>query len=193
MPGVLGMNMMFASLFGIGYVIVRYRQNGVLKRLQATPVSALQFISAQMASRLTIVITINSAIFLGCYYLLDLLVSGSLLDLLLVNMLGACALLSIGLLVACRTASEELASGLLNLLTWPMMFFSQIWFSLENSPQWMQNFALLFPLTHIVDASRQIMIEGAGLSELLQPIIVLALMTAVGMVLAARLFRWSRD
>jgi len=36
-PGVLGMNMMFGCLFGIGYVIVRYRKNGYLKRLNATP------------------------------------------------------------------------------------------------------------------------------------------------------------
>jgi hypothetical protein len=36
-PGVLGMNIMFSALFGIGYVIVRYRKNGVLKRLRATP------------------------------------------------------------------------------------------------------------------------------------------------------------
>ena len=42
LPGILGMNMMFGSLFGVGYVIVRYRKNGVLKRLQATPVTPLE-------------------------------------------------------------------------------------------------------------------------------------------------------
>ena len=62
MPGVLAMNMMFAALFGIGYVIVRYRQNGVLKRFQATPVSSLQLISAQMAPRLLIVVAARSVL-----------------------------------------------------------------------------------------------------------------------------------
>ena len=33
LPGILGMNIMFGGLFGVGYVIVRYRKNGVLKRL----------------------------------------------------------------------------------------------------------------------------------------------------------------
>ena len=75
MPGVLAMNMMFASLFGIGYVIVRYRQNGVLKRFQATPVSALQFIVAQVASRLMIVVLVNGLIFIGCDYFLNLLMN----------------------------------------------------------------------------------------------------------------------
>jgi len=36
-PGVLAMNMMFSALWGVGYVVVRYRKNGVLKRLKVTP------------------------------------------------------------------------------------------------------------------------------------------------------------
>ena len=52
LPGVLGMNMMFSCLFGVGYVIVRYRKNGFLKRLNATPLKAFEFIAAQVASRL---------------------------------------------------------------------------------------------------------------------------------------------
>ncbi len=36
-PGLLGMNMMFSALWGVGYVVVRYRKNGALKRLKATP------------------------------------------------------------------------------------------------------------------------------------------------------------
>ncbi len=193
MPGVLAMNMMFAALFGIGYVIVRYRQNGVLKRFQATPVSSLQFISAQMASRLAIVVLVNSLIFLGCDYFLDLLMLGSYSVLLLIALCGALSLLSLGLVIASRTASEELAGGLLNTLTWPMMFFSEIWFSLENAPAWMQQFADLMPLTHIVKAARAVMIEGATLASVSHHLFALLAMTIVMLLLAARLFRWQRD
>lgn len=193
MPGVLAMNMMFAALFGIGYVIVRYRQNGVLKRFQATPVSSLQFISAQMASRLVIVVLVNSLIFLGCDYFLDLLMLGSYSLLLLIALIGSLSLLSLGLVIASRTASEELAGGLLNTLTWPMMFFSEIWFSLENAPHWMQQFANLMPLTHIVNAARAVMIEGATLSDVNHHLVALLAITVVMLLLAAKLFRWQRD
>ena len=37
LPGILGMNMMFSCLFGVGYVVVRYRKSGFLRRLSATP------------------------------------------------------------------------------------------------------------------------------------------------------------
>ena len=42
LPGILGMNMMFSCLFGVGYVVVRYRKNGFLKRLRATPLRAIR-------------------------------------------------------------------------------------------------------------------------------------------------------
>ena len=52
-PGILGMNMMFSCLFGVGYVVVRYRKSGFLKRLHATPLTAFEFLSAQVLSRLS--------------------------------------------------------------------------------------------------------------------------------------------
>ncbi len=193
MPGVLAMNMMFASLFGIGYVIVRYRQNGVLKRFQATPVSALQFIVAQVTSRLMIVVLVNGLIFVGCDYFLNLLMLGDYGLLLLIALVGALSLLSLGLVIASRTASEELAGGLLNTLTWPMMFFSEIWFSLENAPGWIQSLANIMPLTHVVNAARAVMIEGAGFAAIAHHLIALLVTTVLCLLLAARLFRWQRE
>lgn len=192
-PGVLGMNLMFGALFGVGYVIVRYRQNGVLKRLQATPVSAMQFLSAQLASRLLIVVMVNSLIFIGCNLFLDLIVLGRYLNLLLITVLGGLSMISLGLLVACRTANEELAGGLLNVATWPMLFLSEVWFSLDNSPTWLQLLANLMPLTHIVKATREVMIDGATLMDVSDHLIWLAILTCICLALAASLFRWTRS
>jgi len=50
LPGILGMNMMFSCLFGVGYVVVRYRKSGFLRRLSATPVTATAW-SQPMRSR----------------------------------------------------------------------------------------------------------------------------------------------
>lgn len=46
LPGVLAINVMFSSLWGVGWVIVRYRKNGVLRRLRATPLTASEFLVA---------------------------------------------------------------------------------------------------------------------------------------------------
>ncbi len=190
-PGVLAMNMMFSALFGVGYVIVRYRKNGMLKRLQATPVTAFEFLTAQVVSRLWLILAITSGVYAGANLFIDFSMFGSYILLLLVFTLGAISLISLGLLVAARIASEELAGGILNVLSWPMMFLSGVWFSLEGANPLIQQLALLFPLTHIIDASRAIMIDGAGLAEISTQLLVLSLMSGIFLLLGATLFRWK--
>ncbi len=193
LPGVLGMNMMFSCLFGVGYVIVRYRKNGVLKRMQATPLSAFEFICAQVLSRLAIVVMVSSMLFIGCDLMLDFYILGSLWNLLTIGILGAASLISLGLLIACRLQSEELTGGLLNLASWPMMFLSGVWFSLEGAPELIQQFALIFPLTHLVEGARAILTEGASLYDIRYNLMALIAMTLVFLGLGASLFSWGSE
>lgn len=193
LPGILGMNMMFSCLFGVGYVLVRYRKNSVLKRLQATPLTALEFISAQVVSRLLIVLVIATLIYTGCDLLFDFVMLGRYIDLMLVTVLGAMAMISLGLLIASRSRSEELTGGLLNMASWPMMILSGVWFSLEGAPPALLWFADILPLTHLVAAARAIMTDGASLSELSYPLSMLVGMTLLCLTLAAWLFRWQGD
>ncbi|MET0056473.1 MAG: ABC transporter permease, partial [Candidatus Thiodiazotropha sp. 6PLUC10] len=93
-PGVLGMNIMFSALFGVGYVIVRYRKNGVLKRLRATPLSAFEFLSAQIASRLLMILSVTILVYLGTDLVVDFRMVGSYWLLFLILILGALSLIS---------------------------------------------------------------------------------------------------
>ncbi len=191
-PGILGMNIMFSCLFGVGYVIVRYRKNGVLKRLNATPVTAFEFLAAQIASRFIIVVLISAGIFLATWWTLNFRVEGSLLNLLLVLMLGTLSLIALGLLMASRSESEELTGGLLNFASWPMMFLSGVWFSLEGAPEWVSTAAQFLPLTHFVDAARSIMTEGASLMAVGHNLIAMLVMTFVFFTIGGITFSWGK-
>jgi ABC-type multidrug transport system permease subunit len=116
---------------------------------------------------------------------------GSYWNLLLVNTLGAMSMISFGLLIAARTASEEFAGGILNIMTWPMMLLSGAWFSLEGAATWVQNVALVFPLTHMISASRAIMNEGATLSQVMPDVWWLAVMSAIVLSIGAYIFKWE--
>lgn len=192
-PGVLGMNIMFGALFGIGYVIVRYRKMEVLKRIQATPVSAFEYLSAQVISRLLVMMIISSVIFAACNWTLDFVVEGSYILLFFIALLGGFAMISLGLVMSSRTDSEELAGGLLNFATFPMMLLSEVWFSLDGSPEWMQRLSQAMPLTHMVSAARKVMLEGATLMEIGLHLSVLGCMSVICLILAAILFRWSKN
>ena len=192
-PGVLGMNIMFGALFGIGYVIVRYRKMEVLKRLQATPVTPFEFLSAQVASRLLMIVTVSCIMYSGCNYFLEFLMLGSYGLLLITAILGALSMIALGLVIASRTDSEELAGGLLNFATFPMLLFSEVWFSLDGAPQWMVQLANIMPLTHLVGAARKIMLEGASFSEVSNHLWTLGIMSIVFLLLASILFRWNKN
>lgn len=191
LPGVLAMNMMFSCLFGIGYVIVRYRKSGMLKRLKATPLTPLEFLSAQVASRWWLTLATTVAVFAGTDGFIGFPMHGSYLNLLLVFAIGALSLISLGMIVAARTTSEELAGGLLNVLSWPMTFLSGVWFSLEGVHPILQQCAQLLPLTHMIDAARAIMIDGADLTAISGHLLVLACMSLCFMAVGAWTFRWE--
>jgi ABC-2 type transport system permease protein len=103
------------------------------------------------------------------------------------------SMVAMGLTIAARFSSEELVGGLLNLLTWPMMLLSGVWFSLEGSPQWVQWVAGIFPLTHVLGAARAVMIDGAGVADIFPHLIYLAVTALVFLAFGAWSFRWRYD
>lgn len=191
-PGILGMNIMFSALYGVGFVVVRYRKNGVLKRLKATPLRAFEYLSAQMISRLFLLMFTLTILWVGCDMVFDFKVEGAYFDLFIIFLLGCLSLTSMGLIVASRGSSEEFTNGVLNFITWPMMFLSEVWFSIEGAPQWVHWVAKLFPLTHLLNGVRKIMNDGAGLIEVSGELAMLSAMTLVFLILGATLFSWNK-
>lgn len=189
-PGILGMNMMFGALFGVGYVVLRYRKSGFLKRLHASPLSAFEFLTAQVLSRLMLTLVVTSILYVGIASIIGFRSAGNIGLLIALATLGSLSMIALGLTIAARFSSEELVGGLLNLLTWPMMLLSGIWFSLEGSPDWVLWIAKVFPLTHVLVAARAIMLDGAGLESIVPQVTYLAVTTVVFLVFGAWSFRW---
>ncbi|MEY6431497.1 ABC transporter permease [Thioalkalicoccus limnaeus] len=191
LPGILAMNIMFSSLWGVGWVVVRYRKNGVLRRLKATPLSPFEFLSAQVLSRLFVVLAASLVVYVGAQWLLDFPMRGSYLALVLIYTAGALCMISLGLMVAARLRTEELADGVLNLITWPMLLLSGVWFSMDGTSPAAQAVSQALPLTHLVDGARLIMIDGAGIAEVWPQIALLTTLALGLLAIAARLFRWE--
>jgi len=193
LPGVIGMNMMFNCLFGVGYVVVRYRKSGFLKRLRATPLKAVEFIGAQVLSRLVLALTVTTIIYLLASWLVGFHMRGSFLLLIAIAALGAFSMIALSMFVVARFTSDELAAGVLNALSWPMMMLSGVFFSLEAAPHWLQIAARIFPLTQMLDAARAVMIDGAGPLQVAAPIGYLALTSVGFLLLGAWTFKWRSE
>jgi ABC-2 type transport system permease protein len=190
-PGLLGMNIMSASMWGIGWVIVQTRSRKLLKRLMATPMRKRDYLFSHILGRL-IFLVLEVAVLLGFAVLVfDTVIQGNLLLIGLLSFLGAMTFAGIGLLVSSRARTAETVSGLMNAVMLPMFLLSGVFFSTENFPGWMQPFITLLPLTALNDALRAVINEGVGLFAVLSPMVILAGWAVLSFVVALKVFRWS--
>lgn len=192
-PGIVTLNVMFMGLWGVGWVIVRQRKLGVLKRFKASPLTAFEYLLAQMISRLFVMVVSSALVFMVANWINPFNVQGSYFDMLVVFSLGCLALSSIGLIFAARISSEELCNGLLNFITYPIMFVSEIWFSLEGSAELVKSFAHFSPLWHMTTGIRKIMYEGANLADLAGSLTVLVATALFFTSIGSLLFKWTKD
>lgn len=192
-PGLLASNVMWMALWGVGWVIVRQRKIGVLKRLKASPVKPMEYLAAQAISRMLVMAVSGVLVYIVGYLIHPFPNAGSYLTLFTVYMVGCFSLSSIGLVAASRISNEELVNGILNLLTYPMMFLSEVWFSLEGSPEWVKSVAHFMPLWHMVKSMRQVMTDGATLGDLSNHLSVLLGIGCICLIVGGSLFRWTKD
>ncbi|MBZ5597133.1 MAG: ABC transporter permease [Acidobacteriia bacterium] len=190
-PGLLGMNIMNAAMWGIGFALVEMRQRKLLKRFVATPMRRSDFLLALTSSRLVLMLT-EVGLLLGFGALIfQMRILGSLVSILLLGAVGAISFGGLGLLTASRAQKIESASGLINVVMMPMWVFSGVFFSYERFPALLQPFIKALPLTALNDALRATILQGASLGSQAGRLLILVLWGGISFLLALRLFRWT--
>jgi ABC-2 type transport system permease protein len=189
-PGLLGMNLMGSSIWGLGFTIVTARSKKLLKRLMATPMSRAQYLASFLASRLIfLILEIVTLLGFG-HWAFGVPLRGSLATLLLICLLAAVSFGGLGLLSASRARTTEAVSGIMNFIMLPMWIFSGVFFSSANFPHAVQPFIRLLPLTAVNDALRLNMLEGTSLAGVTPQLIVIIVWGIVTFFAALKLFRW---
>jgi ABC-type multidrug transport system permease subunit len=190
-PGLIGMNLMSAGMWGIGYALVDMRIKKLLRRLLATPMRAADFLAAQMATRLVFTV-VEVGFLLGFASLaLGVPVRGSSVSVVAVALLGAASFAGMGLAVASRPRKIETVSGLMNLIMMPMFVGSGVFFSVDRFPQTVQPFLRALPLTALNEALRAVTLEGASLASQAPHLLLVAAWGGISFAIGLRLFRWS--
>ena len=190
-PGLIGLNLLGAGMWGVGFNVVRMRDRKMLRRLMVTPMRRVEFLFAFTLSRLVLVIPDAVLIILFGVLAFDVPVLGSLWIILLLTLLGGFCFMALGLLVAARTKTVEGVSGIMNLVMVPMWLLGGSFFSSERFPDAMQWLIQALPITHINDALRAVMLEGSGLTEVWGQLLFLLLFAVACLLSAVKLFRWS--
>jgi ABC-2 type transport system permease protein len=190
-PGILGMALMNSGIIGIATAFVSFREKGILRRIKVTPFPLWKFLLARIAAALILAL-VTSGILIGFGKVVwGLTVRGNPLLIALAIIVVAISMLAIGYAVAAIARNTETAASYANLITFPMMFLSGVFFPLGAMPGWLQPIIRLMPLKYGVDALREPMLYGHGVDAIAQDLLILLAIFAVAMVFAVRYFRWE--
>lgn len=192
-PGVVAMALMTSGIYGVSGTFVYYRQNGVLRRLKATPMPLGSFVSTRVLVHLvTALIQAGLVLLVGVVLFGVQVASGpTLAKVAVLSLIGSGAFVTIGFFIAAVSKNVEIAAALGQVIGTPMMFLSGIFFPMDNAPAWIQPLVKLLPLTYLANALRDVIIKGETLWYVRLDIAVLAVTAAVFLVLSIRFFRWE--
>ncbi|HEX9621343.1 MAG TPA: ABC transporter permease [Polyangiaceae bacterium] len=191
LPGLIGLNLMGSSMWGVGYNLVVARKRRLLRRYAVTPMRRSHFLLSYFFSR-SFFLVIELAFLLAFGALVfDTTVQGSYVAFTLVAFVGAASFAGISLLIGARVENMESANGWMNFVQLPMWVLSGAFFSYERFPEWLHAPIRLLPLTALVDGLRAIFNDAAGLLSTWPQILVLAVWGAAGFAVALKTFRWQ--
>jgi len=186
-PILIFFTMTLLAMQALPDVLTRYREMGVLKRLRTTPVSPVLLLLAQLVLMLSIailcmVVMVVVPALVGASWPRDL---GGFV---VAYLLGAWAMLGLGMVIASSFHNAKVAAGLGSFLFFVLQFFAGLWVQRPNMPPWLRHISDLTPSGAAVQSLTDSTL-GQWPSAL--HLIVLVVWGVVTSRLAVRLFSWE--
>jgi len=189
--GLLGFTILSLGVFGPTTVFLRMKERGILRRYHTTPIRVWQYFAANVLSNSFVGLLAVTLMFVVAVLLFDVSMRGDYLSLILLTILGTMVLFGVGLAAGGWAKNENQAAPLANLVAFPMMFLSGVFFPRFLMPEWLQTVSNFFPLTPLIDGLRLIITEGKTLLELGPEIAMLMGWLVLIYLIAFRVFRWE--
>jgi ABC-2 type transport system permease protein len=197
LPGIIAISIATNGIFG-SIPMVLLRENGVFRRIQATPMPVSQYLLARIVIQLAIVvIQVALAIVIGIiFFQVHPDGGGWYLDVAFI-LVGAIVFITIGQFIASVSPRLETANIISQLINLPLIFLSNIYLPFAILPDAVQKVGRVLPGFLMVDILRPAMILGSvsqpntTLNNPLVDLAGLGLYFIVALIISARFFRWT--
>lgn len=191
---VLGLTAAFVmtnGVIGLTNVGSELKRNGVPRRLSVTPLTKVEWLLGNVLSQVVLAFALaavmlilgvalyNVSVLINVYFMVALL-------------LGALLFTGVGMSLAGLVKDHETASGLSNLIAFPMMVLSGTFWPISTMPQYLQTVARALPLTYFADGLRNSMVS-ADFSAAFTDLVVVAVFAMALMLLGARFTQWTES
>lgn len=164
LPGIVAMSIMQMAVFSVAFVFTDYKEKGILKRLLATPMKPYQFVTANVITRLLMAL-FQAAALLGVGILVfHSHVYGAWWLIAVITLLGALMFLGLGFTISGLAKTVDAVPAIANLIVFPMLFLSGIFFPTSSMPVWLQHIVQYLPLAPFAHAMREVVGNGATVS-----------------------------
>ncbi|MDX6738710.1 ABC transporter permease [Actinocorallia sp. A-T 12471] len=167
--------------------LATYREHGVLRRMSTTPVHPARLLAAQLVLNLVVAALGALLIVVAAALVFGSRLPGNLAGFVLVFLLGAAALLALGLIIA-SVANAKAAPAIGSVSMFPLLFLAGMWIPREVMPDALRTVSDYSVVGPFIAALRA---TWAGDWPELSHLAVLAAGLAVFCALAVRLFRWQ--
>ena len=189
-PGLLAFMLMNLSIAGSGFNLVEYRRRGILKRLFVTPIMPKDFIISIVLARLVIVLIQLSVVLWFALLVLDIQLTGGLVSLYGMIMLGSLVFLCFGFCFGSVAKTQEAIRPLVTSFTFPQLILSGVFFPISSLPEIIQPIAEFLPLSVIASSLRGIANDGLSLFSFDLNLLGVVAWLILSFFLATRYFVW---
>ena len=178
------------GVMGLPLVVSDYRDKGILKRFQVTPISPLLILSVQV-----VIYTLYALISLLLLYLcaaifFDFHFQGSLLKFLVYYLLVALSMFSIGIMVGGVAPNTKTASIVASVLYFPMLVFSGATLPYEIMPAALQKVASLMPLTQGIKLLKNASLDLPA-DNIFIPVLTMSAVALICIGISLKFFKWE--
>jgi ABC-2 type transport system permease protein len=169
-PGLIAIILTFTLIQFTASAIVRERERGTLEQLQVTPATRTEIILGKILPFTLIGYVQFTMTLLLMRFLFGIVIQGSLVELYIVGLIFIAAVLGLGMLISTVAKTQMQAMQMSTFVLLPFVFLSGYVFPIDGMPKIFQYLSRLIPARYFIEVIRGIVLRGAGLEDLWQPI-----------------------
>lgn len=177
-PVLIGFFVFFFVFLISGIGLLKERVSGTLERLMATPIRKGELITAYLTGFGIFAVIQTIIVVSFSITVLDVVLVGSVWNVLLINLLLALVALSLGILLSTFASSEFQMVQFIPLVIVPQVFFAGI-FPVEGLADWLQAIGRIMPIYYGADALKAVMYKGHGFNEIWRDLLALAIFAVI--------------
>lgn len=191
LAGLIGFSILGLGIFSMSEGFTGDKKAGALRRMKVAPIRPWQLIVSTALNRILVGIISVALLFVAAIIIFDFQMRGDYISFTLFTIIAITCLFGFGMAIAGWARDANQAAPLTQLISFPMMFLSGVFFPTFLMPEWLQKVTAFVPLTPMVDGLRYILTEGKTLLDLGPQLGMIGAWTVVIYLIAFRVFRWE--